>query len=254
MPAGARNDSLSPQFALRVRPVGPGSRRPVQLLLPADVVPSEMTFAPDGQHVLITHWVGDSIAQLVLADLNTGAISRVLADPRASHYQPVFAPDGRSLLAVREELHEGRWFIVSIPWPLAKGAGDEGGTNSPTVVLTSPQGVSFSTPIFMADGKRFLFHHGDALARATLDGKTIEALAGEFDLRYRDWRFIERARPTRPGWLPTVVTRYFAWVEWHTRASPTAAPSADVIIIDVQTKERRTVPLPGGVRVAVVVE
>jgi hypothetical protein len=252
VPANAAGRPL----ALRVRPLFAGG--PSQFLLPADVVPSEMAFAPDGQHVLIANWVRGGNAQLVLANLTTGAITPVIADARFSYYQPVFAPDGKSLLAVREDYHNGRWSIVSLPWPAVRGG--TGAANAPTVLLTGPLGVSLSMPIFVADGKHFLYHQEDALVRATLDGKSVEPLAGAFDQKDREWfpgmgNLGNRVRPTRPSWLPTVVTRYFARVEWHERKDSSAPAMADLIIIDVQTKERRVVPIrAGNFRAAVVVE
>ena len=259
-PPTARADAGARPLALRVRPVLGGSRwrTPVQFSLPSTVVPSEMTFAPDSLHVLITSWARGGNAQLVLADLTTGAITPVISDSRYSYYQPVFAPDGKSLLAVREDLDAGRWSIVSIPWPIASSG--EAGANRATVVLTGPRGVSISTPIFMADGKRFLFHQNDALARATLDGKTVEPLAGNLDQNDRQWsplmrHLVDRAQPTRASWLPSVVTRYFARLEYHPRTDFSAPATADVIIIDVETKERRVVPIPRrALQAAVIVE
>ena len=59
----------------------------------------------------------------------------------------------------------------------------------------------------------------------------------------------------RAGWLPRVVTRYLARVEYRERESPAADPLTDVIVIDVQTMQRTTIPMPAGlVRAAVVVE
>ncbi|MEQ1891703.1 MAG: hypothetical protein ABL998_04110 [Planctomycetota bacterium] len=250
-PSGVRaGDSAAAPLIVRVMPVLAGSRwRPTQFALPAGVVPSEMTFAPDGDHVLITHWPGDRTAQLLLVDLRSGGTQTVLADEGASYHEPVFAPDGKALLAVREDLGAGRWSIVSLAWPVG---------NAPAVILTGPNGVSLSTPIFLADGTRFLFHQESALARATLDGKTVDALVGTLDTKDRDWHSILdicRARPARAGWLPSVVNRYFARVEYREREDQAADPLADVIVIDVQTAQRTTIPMPAGlVRAAVVVE
>jgi dipeptidyl aminopeptidase/acylaminoacyl peptidase len=244
-------DSAAP-LLVRVMPVSARSSwRPTQFPLPADVDnPSEMTFTPDGEHVLITHWPSGRTARLLLVDLRSGASQAVLADDGLSYYEPTFAPDGTSLLAVREDLNAGRWSIVSIGWPAAK---------APAVVLTAPRGVSLSTPIFLADGKRFLFDQEGSLARATLDGKTVEALVGNLDQRDRDWSsresVFDRRRPTRAGWLPRVVTRYFARVEWREPGSLTADPAAVVTVVDVQTKGRTAIPMPSGqVRAAIVVE
>ena len=249
--AGVTNDVKSPALAVRVVPFLARSLfRPTQFPLSVGVVPSEMTFTPDGEHVLITHWPDGGTAQLLLFDLTSGASRTVLAQNGLSYYQPVFAPDGKSLLAVREDLNAGRWSIVSVAWPNA---------SEPAVIFTSPRGIPLSTPIFLADGKRFLFQQNYALVRASLDGKNIESLFGDLEQQDREWSvrgaLIDRARPSRAGWVPPVVTRYFARVEWRERANPTASPSADLILIDVQTKRRTSIPMPSGsIRKAVVVE
>ena len=249
--AAAGNVRPRSPLAVRVVPVLAASNwRPTQFPLPEGIDPSEMTFTPDGEHVLITHWPASNVARILLFDLKTGTSQPVLAETGLSFYQPVFAPDGKSLLAVREDFAAGRWSIISLPWPATK---------EPTVVLSSPRGVPLSMPIFLADGKRFLFQQNNALARATLEGKEIEPLFGELEQQDRNWDlrgvFIDRSRPMRPGWLPRVVTRYFARVEWRERQNPTASASADLILIDVQTKQNKRIPMPSGeLRVAVVVE
>ncbi len=245
-----RGDEYSgPPLILRVQPGIAGSPwRPTQFPLPAGVVPSEMTFTPDGEHVLITHWAGDLTAQLLLVDLKNGATRTVLAADGLSYYAPAFAPDGKSLLVVRENFNTGFWDILSLAWPDAK---------TPTVILTAPRGVSLSTPVFLADGKRFLFFQEDTLARATLDGKTIDPLFGNLIQESRGWvpAAVDRRRPVRAGWIPQVVTRYFAHVEPRERETPTAAPTADLVVIDVQTGQRTTVPMPSSqIRKAAVVE
>lgn len=240
-----------PPLFLRVQTgINSSPRSSMHFPLPAGVVPSEMTFTPDGQHVLITHWAGDLTAQLLLVDLKNGATRTALAADGLpySYYAPAFAPDGKSLLVVRENFSAGLWDIVSFAWPDAK---------TPTVIVTAPRGVSLSTPMFLADGKRFLFFQEDTLARATLDGKTIDPLFGDLIQEARGWvpAVVDRRRPVRAGWIPQVVARYFAHVEWRPRGTPTADPAADLVVIDVQTGQRTTVPMPSGrVRKAVVVE
>jgi hypothetical protein len=207
-----------------------------------------MTFTPDGEHVLITHWAGNRTAQLLLVDLKDGASRTVLASEGLSYYGPAFAPDGKSLLAVREDFAAGRWAIVSLAWPSGKDL---------AVIVTAPRGVSLSTPIFLADGKRFLFLQDDTLVRATLDGKIVEPIFGRLDQKDRQWNpgLVDRRRPGRAGWTPQVVDRYFARVEWRERETPTADPTADLIVIDVQTGQQTRVPMPSDrIRIAVVVE
>ncbi len=242
--------TTDPPLNLRVTPSLAGSTwRPVQFPLPAGVAPTEMTFTPDGEHVLITHWAGGRNAQLLLVDLKSGTTRTVLAADGVSYYGPAFAPDGKSLLAVREDLTAGRWAIVSLAWRES---------TAPAVILTAPRGVSLSTPIFLADGRRFLFQQNDALARATLDGKTIDALFGNLEQKDREWRpgLVERrGRSNRASWIPQVVTRYFARVVPRERETPTADPTADLVVIDVQTGQRTMIPLPSNrIKAAVVVE
>jgi hypothetical protein len=99
---------------------------------------------------------------------------------------------------------------------------------------------------------------GRPLARATLDGQTVESLSGDLDHNDHAWGgglVIDGSLPVRPGWLPTVTTRYFARVERREREDAGGPPHADVIIIDLLTKERRVVPMPAGmIHAAVVVE
>lgn len=248
--AGARAADSPPAPIVRVMPVSARSTwRPAQVPLAAGIVASEMTFAPDGKHVLITHWTGDLTAQLLLIDLTNGVSRTVLAGDDVAYYEPVFAPDGKSLLAVREDLTAGRWSIVSLAWPAA---------TAPGVVLTSPRGVQLSTPTFLADGGRFLFYQGSALARATVDGKTVDAIFGDLDGKERNWppqSTVHRAHPGRASWMPRVVNRYLARVEWRQLENPAAPAVPEVILIDVQTKQRTTIPMPTGrVFAAVVVE
>lgn len=243
-------DRSAQPLVLRVQPVVADSpwRRPIQMPLPAGVVPTEMTFTPDGEQVLITHWPGNGTAQLLLVDLSTGDSHTVLASEGLSYYAPAFAPDGKSLLAVREDFAAGRWAVVSLAWPDGK---------EPTAIVTAPRGASLSTPIFLADGKRFLFHQDDTLVRATLDGRIIEPIFGSLDQKGREWNshVADRRRPVRAGWIPQVVNRYFARVEWHERVTATADPAADLIVIDVQTGQQTRVPMPSDrIRMAVVVE
>jgi len=243
-------DGAGRPLILRVMPyLARSPWRPTQFALPAGVAPSEMTFAPDGEHVLITSWPGGHTAQLLLVDLKSGATQTILADDSHSYYQPVFSPDGKSLLAIREDFQAGRWSILSLAWPAA---------NAPAVILTSPRGVALSTPVFLADGKRFLFQQGNALGRATLDGKTVDALVGDLNQKDDDeWSsaLIDRARPARAGWMPRVVTRYFARIERREPESSTASAVWDLVVIDLQTKQRTTVPMPSGrILAALVVE
>jgi hypothetical protein len=196
---------------------------------------------------LATRLPRDRTARLLLVDLRSGASRTVLADDGWSYYEPVFAPDGASLLAVREDWGAGRWSIVSLAWPIV---------NAPTIVLTGPRDVQLSTPIFLADGVRFMFQQERALARATLDGRTVEALAGDLNPIDRAWPpgIIDRRNPARSGWMPRVVTRYFARIEGDERASPADDPVADLVVSDVQT-QRTTIPMRGGpILAAVVVE
>lgn len=239
--------SAGPPLVLRVTPVIAGSPwRPVQFTLPPQVIPTEMTFTPDGGHVLITHWPGEHTAQLLMVDLKNGASQTVLAGDDVSYYQPVFAPDGKSLLAVREDFRAGRWSIISLPWPVA---------GSPAVIVTSPRGVSLSKPAFLADGTRFLFQQEETLVRATLDGKSVDPLTGTLDLKDHEWLpgLVDRRRPTRAGWMPGVVIRYIARLEWRERSNHEDPALADLIVIDVQTGRRTTVPMPSGKLLAAVV-
>jgi hypothetical protein len=213
--------------------------------------PAEMVFTPDGGQVLITYWPNYGSGRIIRVDLKSGDATTLLGDDHFSYNGPVFAPDGRTLLVVREDLDAARWSIVALPWPAA---------NSPTAIITGPRGIRLSEPIFLGDGNRFLFRQRDALASATLDGRNVEALFGELDQKDVEGPFlrnmgVRRSNPVRPGWLPHVVTRYLATTQPRERASPTAPPQADVVLYDLQTRQRTVIPLANGqVKRVVVVE
>ena len=225
--------------ALHVQPLvagAPFERIEIQL----KALTSELKFAPEGRKLLLTVW-GGGPAAIHCCDLESRKIEPWISDPAFSFFEPTFAPDGKSVAAIRESLDTGECAIVSKAWP----------TGEVTVLRTGPHGASMSSPIFSADGKHLLFVENGVLARMAADGGEAEGLSGEMDNRPR--QAIPpgarcRRMPMRPSSTPLVVGRWISCIDYE-------KPDGRLVIIDVQTKEKKIVPLPNGKLMrAVVVE
>ncbi len=208
--------------------------------LPLKETPAEMVFAPDGKRLLLTIWTGGR-ARIDSGDLESRKIAGWMSDGRVSYCQPTFAPDGRSVAAIGENLETGEWTIVSKAWP-------EGEIR---VLRAGPRGVPLGLPIFTADGQYLLFWQSGIWARMPAGGGGAEGLSGDLDDRPRapiPRGLMDRPRPMRGGSLPLSVGRWFAYIEHE-------QPDGKLVLIEVRTKEKKTVPLPKGKVVrAVVVE
>ena len=193
--------------------------------------PTELAVAPGARQVVFTAWTAGR-AELFRCDLAGRTVEPFLTDPAASFYAPAFAPDGKSLLAVREGAADGESAIVSVAWP----------AGTTTVLRRGPRGVRLADPVYTADGQTVLFDQGGVLSRMAADGRGAEGLSGELDDTPRPatpLRASDRALPVRASSAPLVAGR------WVARVEP-GEPDGRLVVIDVRTKERKVVPLPKG--------
>jgi hypothetical protein len=217
---------------LRVQPLIAGAAVE-RLEMPVPDEPTELALTPDGKHVLLTTWASGR-AELIACDLTTHVRRPFLNSPTHSFYQPTFASDGKSFLAVREDRSAGEWAVVSVSWP----AGDV------RIVRRAGPGHLLAEPRPTQDGRYVLFTQDGILARCTPDGQNVTGLSGPLDERPRPVspRSIEkRALPRRATLSSAPVGRYVAHVE---SGEPPRAGA--VIVIDVLSGEKRTMILPAG--------
>ena len=233
----ARGFAEKAGLVLRVQPlVSGGPFQRTEIALQAE--PNELALAPKGKQVLLTEWSGNR-ARVDRCDLESGKIEGWMVDPKVSYYSPTFAPDGSSVAAIGEDLNTGKWTIVSKSWPDGEFR----------TLRSAPRGVVLSSPVFTADGKHLLFWQSDVLARMPAGGGDAIGLSGELDNSERAMphpALLDRVRPVRASSLPLLVERWIATVE-HEK------PDGRLVLIDVRSKEVKTVPLPKGRLVSAVV-
>lgn len=193
--------------------------------------PAELTFSRDSKQVLLTTWT-DGRARIDRCDLRTRKLETLLSDPLISYYEPTFTADGKTLAVISENNASGESMLIGRPWP----------TGDLKAIRPAPLGVALSTPVYTDDGTYLLFEQDGVLARVPSDGGKAEGLSGPLDETPRpinQLRRSDRAQPARRPSTPLLVHRWIARLE-------NDDAHGKVVVINVQTKEKRVLLLPKG--------
>ena len=144
----------------------------------SDAFEYQPSFSPDGAKLLYTTWNDETRGQVVERDLASGS-ERVLTSVRGLYYGPRYAPDGRSIVFVRDSGNS----MIGSAW----------GRDAGLYVMSAAGGEARKIaddgrePQFNADGSRVLFLTGGGLSKKLMSvGLHGEQPREVLDLKYVD--------------------------------------------------------------------
>ncbi len=224
-----RTSDAAPRASLNVSPLYEEAKKTPVAPIPLDADPNDiqdLAFSPERSRIVYAQWHGDK-ADLKVCDLATRTCSMLLSQTERSFYEPIFAPDGKTLLFVRED-HEV-CSLMSLRWP----------EKNPSVFKTFPRGYDLSMPTFTRDGKHIVFSLGGVIGWMDTNGDHTEGLSRPLPVTdlppMRGFR--DRARPVRaPGAWLDVSQNYVVYREWKDEKSA-------LMMVDLRTKAIRKVPI-----------
>jgi Tol biopolymer transport system component/imidazolonepropionase-like amidohydrolase len=135
-------------------------------------------FSPDGTKLLFTTWNDETRGQVVERDLTSGS-ERVLTTVRGIYYGPRYAPDGQSIVFVRDSGNS----MIGSAW------GRDAGLYVMPAAGGEPRKVADDgrEPQFNADGSRVLYLTGGGLSKKLMSvGLHGEQPREVLDLKYVD--------------------------------------------------------------------